>query len=33
MYHFDFTLISVPLDELKRERDNLYYAEIGADYF
>ena len=31
MYHFDFGLIQVPLEELQDEQERLLWAEIGAD--
>ena len=33
MYHFDFGLIEVPLDDLQNEQQALLWAEIGADYY
>lgn len=33
MYHLDFSMIAVPRDELKRERDRLLSNETGADYY
>jgi|SRR5664279_1770222 len=32
MYNFDFTLIHVPIEELKRERDAYFYAERGLGW-
>ena len=29
MYHIDFSMVTVPLDELQRERDRLLWREIG----
>jgi len=31
MYNLDFSLIHVPLEQLQRERDAMYYAEAGYD--
>jgi hypothetical protein len=33
MYNLEFTLVHVPLEELRRQRDNLFYAEVGSDYY
>ena len=33
MYHFDFGLIEVPLEDLRSEQEALLRAEIGGDYY
>ena len=31
MYNLDFSLLPVPLEQLQRERDAIFYAEMGCD--
>ena len=33
MYHFDFGLIQVPLEELQDEQERLLWAEIGGEHY